>query len=593
MNSETRNCQNCKKDFVIDPDDFDFYAKIKVPPPTWCPQCRVVRRMIWRNDWHLFKKPEALKGESIFSFFPPEAPVKIYDRDYYWSDAWDAMNLGEDIDWSRPFFKQFGEFLGKVPMPAHSTLDLVNCEYCTNASHNKNLYLCAAISHAEDCAYVIWDGASRRCMDSHMTDHCELGYGNVNCTRCYKALFSVNCEDCQNVTLSKDCVGCSNCFGCVGLRSRSYCIFNMPHTKEEYQKKLEEMNLGSWKALRENRDRAFKFWLSVPVKFMQGLQNTNVTGDYIYNSKNAIECYRSKGMEDCKYCMNMLNGPVKNCYDSANWGAVAELMYETLVCGDQNYALKFCWNCYPSNKNLTYCVFCASSSDLFACIGLRKKQYCIFNKQYSKEEYESLLPKLIEHMSSMPYKDTKGRTFGYGEFFPPDLCPYPYNVTAAYEFFPKTEQEIIDEGSMWRKEEDHAYNATLSAGDIPDDIRDVPETIMKEVIACSDAKVCAHECTGAFRIILQELQFLKQLGIPLPRLCPNCRHGERLLLRNAPKFWKRKCTCLGNQTSGIGYRNVAKHFHGGLPCPDEFETSYPPESPVLVYCESCYQAEVA
>ena len=29
MNSETKQCQNCKKDFVIESDDFDFYDKIK------------------------------------------------------------------------------------------------------------------------------------------------------------------------------------------------------------------------------------------------------------------------------------------------------------------------------------------------------------------------------------------------------------------------------------------------------------------------------------------------------------------------------------------------------------------------------------
>lgn len=27
MNSETKQCQNCKKDFTIEPDDFAFYEK--------------------------------------------------------------------------------------------------------------------------------------------------------------------------------------------------------------------------------------------------------------------------------------------------------------------------------------------------------------------------------------------------------------------------------------------------------------------------------------------------------------------------------------------------------------------------------------
>ena len=42
--SETKVCQNCKKDFVIEPDDFAFYEKMKVPAPTFCPDCRMTQR---------------------------------------------------------------------------------------------------------------------------------------------------------------------------------------------------------------------------------------------------------------------------------------------------------------------------------------------------------------------------------------------------------------------------------------------------------------------------------------------------------------------------------------------------------------------
>ncbi|KKT07962.1 MAG: hypothetical protein UV85_C0003G0087 [Candidatus Nomurabacteria bacterium GW2011_GWB1_43_19] len=33
MKQEIKTCQNCKKDFMIEPEDFNFYEKIKVPPP--------------------------------------------------------------------------------------------------------------------------------------------------------------------------------------------------------------------------------------------------------------------------------------------------------------------------------------------------------------------------------------------------------------------------------------------------------------------------------------------------------------------------------------------------------------------------------
>jgi DNA-directed RNA polymerase subunit RPC12/RpoP len=69
MPPETKICQNCKNDFIIEPDDFLFYEKIKVPPPTFCPECRMVRRMIWRNCRSLFKRECGSCGKSIISMY--------------------------------------------------------------------------------------------------------------------------------------------------------------------------------------------------------------------------------------------------------------------------------------------------------------------------------------------------------------------------------------------------------------------------------------------------------------------------------------------------------------------------------------------
>src|SRR3989344_9218633 len=104
MNSETKICQNCKNSFVIEPEDFLFYEKIKVPPPTWCPECRLKRRLIWRNEVIFYRRKCDATGKEIFSMFAPEAPVRAYDRDYWWSDKWDATEYGRDYDFSRPFF---------------------------------------------------------------------------------------------------------------------------------------------------------------------------------------------------------------------------------------------------------------------------------------------------------------------------------------------------------------------------------------------------------------------------------------------------------------------------------------------------------
>src|SRR3989344_194805 len=315
MNQETKNCQNCKKDFTIEPDDFGFYEKIKVPPPTFCPECRLQRRMAWRNEWHMFRKKDARTGEEIFSLFPEESPYKVYDRDFWWRDGWDPREYGRDFDFSKPFFEQFKELLYEVPIPSHSMTNVVNSQYCGNASNIKNCYFARGVAYTEDSAYLIWDQGSKNCLDSHMTNKCELSYGNVNTIGSYKTFFSVDCESCQEMILCKDCVGCNSCFGSVGLRNKSYYIFNQQYTREEYLKKLSLFNLGSYDKFQELKREAYQHWLKYPQKFMRGRQNVQVSGDYIYESKNAKNCFRVREVEDSRFVQNVLNGPVKDCYD--------------------------------------------------------------------------------------------------------------------------------------------------------------------------------------------------------------------------------------------------------------------------------------
>ncbi len=302
MKSGTRNCQNCKQTFVIEPDDFGFYEKMQVPPPTWCSKCRYQRRMSWRNAWHLFKKTDERTKQKIFSIFPDESPVKIYEREYWNSDAWDPMDYGKDYDWSHPFFEQFKKLFHNVPLPAHSMRNLVNCQYCTNIADAKNCYFVRAATFTEDSAYLIWDHASKQCMDSHMTDRCELSYGNLNVARSFKTLFSVDSEDCNEVILSQDCIGCTNCFGCIGLRNKSYYFLNEKYTKEEYTANVKALHLGSEKGLNGAREKAYAFWKTFPHKYIHGRQNVGSTGDYVYESKNAKECFRVRDAEDVKFC---------------------------------------------------------------------------------------------------------------------------------------------------------------------------------------------------------------------------------------------------------------------------------------------------
>src|SRR3989338_7109764 len=119
-------------------------------------------------------------------------------------------------------------------------------------------------------------------------------------------------------------------------------------------------------------------------------------------------------------------------------------------------------------------------------------------------------------------------------------------------------------------------------------------SMLNEVIRCEHDQKCNEQCTQAFRIISSELEFYRQMNLPLPRLCPNCRHFQRIKQRNPLRLWHRKCKCAGEASENKVYQNTADHIHHSKTehCQNEFETTYAPERPEIVYCEACYLREV-
>lgn len=114
-NFEEKTCQNCNRFFAIDASDFDFYNKIKVPPPTFCPDCRLQRRLCFRNERSLYKRQCDLCSKDNVSMFHKNAPFPVYCHDCWWSDKWDPLERGRDYDFSQPFFKQLSNFVKIIP----------------------------------------------------------------------------------------------------------------------------------------------------------------------------------------------------------------------------------------------------------------------------------------------------------------------------------------------------------------------------------------------------------------------------------------------------------------------------------------------
>ena len=580
MDNQIKNCQNCRKDFVIEPEDFQFYDKIEVPTPTWCPECRLIKRLAWRGERSLFKRKCNLCGKDKILLYSPDSPYTVHCRECWWSDKWDAGSYEKDYNFSKPFFEQLKDLFFKVPrMGIIQQGTNVNSEYTNRASDNKDCYLIFASNRNENCSYgtALWN--SKDSSDNYNLRSSELCFECVDCFGCNRLMYSRECNTCSNSAFLLNCKNCTDCFGCVNLRNKNYCIFNEQYTKEEYKNEIEKLSPRTREGVEGTHKKMAEFSVKHIVPWMVENHSTDISGNWLEQCKNVKVGFNCEKVEDGKYLFGITDG--KDLMDLTYWSQFSELIYECSSIGRQCSSVFFSNECWDQLIRAQYCINCHSCQDLFGCVGLRKKQYCILNKQYTKEEYERLVPKIKEQMDAILYKDSLGREYRYGSTFPLDMHGFAYNETIAQELFPMTKDEALKNGYRWADFAAKNYSVTLKAEDVPDSIEKVDEQILKEVIGCAHAGKCNHQCTEAFKVTAGDLKFYKHMGIPIPQLCPNCRHFARLSQRTPIKLWHRKCMC-----------DKKNHFHD-KECPNEFETSYAPDRPEIVYCKQCYNGEVA
>ena len=539
MSSEVRACRSCQQNFMVEAEDFSYYEKIGVQVPRFCPQCREQLRQVHRNERSLYKRPCDLCKKPGISMYSPNKADTVYCNDCWYSDKWNPFDFGREYDPARPFFEQFAELWRAIPKLSLAHARSVNSEYLNMAADNKSCYMVFECSNNEDCTHCYWIQKTKNCVDCSYTHEVEFSYECDDCYESSKLFYSRSCHQCLSSYFLLDCKGCTSCVGCVNLRSKQYCIFNEQLTKEEYEKRLKELRLDTHAGVEGLRKRFDEFISAQPRKYAEVLQIENCTGNYIKNAKNCKQCFHSYDAQDNKYSIHVWRD-AKDCWDCHTSGRGAQLIYNSSNTGI-NASNCFCCQQTWGGSFLEYCFYCHDSMNCFGSACVRKQKYCILNKQYSKEEYEKIRAQIIESLKK------EGR---YGEFFPPDISAFGYNESAAQDDFPLSKEQAQAKGYNW----DDAPRGTYGQ-----------EDPSKNIFACA-------QCRKNYRLIPAELQFYEQFAIPLPQLCPDCRHIRRVEARGPNRLWRRSCMNSG--------------------CKNEFETSYSPDRPELLYCESCYNAEV-
>ena len=533
---KNKQCQQCSKTYKIESEDLEFYKRIEVPEPNFCPECRARRRLSVRNHWNYYERTCDMCKKHIISVYDPERTKNVYCNDCWWGDKWDAKDYAQDFDFNKTLAEQFKELHEEVPklaMMNDNGTKSENCEYSNDFAFGKNVYMVAAAWYDENCMYSFQLNHSKDCIDCLYFFDCELCYDCSSGYKCY------GCEHCHEIHDSNDCIfgydlkNCNDCILCANLRNKQYCIWNKQYSKKEFEIKKKQLNLSDSNNRQKLHDDFMKFLLKIPRKFASFINCESSSGNHLKNCKNAKYCFEFPGINNGKYLVS--GDGATDSYDLYCVGH-CELCYDSLTSDDSYYVLfsNNCWKC----EGIFYSDNCHSSKNLFACANMKKEKNSILNKQYSEEDYKKLKKKIIEHMK---------KTKEWGNFLDPKASLFYYNETAANEFYPLKKEQAVSLGYSWAS----FAKAT-------------------EAKKKKDVHICV-DCDKNFKLIKQELEFYKKRSIPHPEKCMMCRYQNRRKIIGPHKLWHRQCMKPG--------------------CDNNFETTYSPDRKELVYCEKCYNKE--
>jgi hypothetical protein len=546
-------CKESGEEFEVTPEEVELYRELHMPLPTAAPWIRLRRHRALLAGVDLFRRPQP--DESfLISMYDPESPVDVFPQ----KDEWDEkkfrpLEFGRSLDPNQPFFDQWVEFSHAIPRPAISQdTSGERSEWSIYTIDPKDCYYTFGGYGSQHLNYADQTGDSQFCTDAFMCMWCEWMYDSTQCSHCSRVSFSENCENSMDLQFCYSCVGCDHCFGCANLRQKKYCFLNTQLTQKEYEKRLKKIDLKDGHAVEEWRTRIAKeVWNKSlhPDGYNPRSENV-VAGDNVMNSKNVRHAIFVN--EADRVYTNYCGGDNKNCTDISSsvqneWISNAVYTVYSSECRMTN-AVGWC-------QDVEYSELLSSSEHCFGCISLKHKKFCIFNKQYTEEEYWPLVDAIKTAMLA------RGE---YGEFFPYRASTFAYNTSHANLMFPLTQEEATKLGSRWYGFEQERSAPASPIEELPFHLDEVKDDVLTKSFRCPISG-------RAFRIVKPELEFHRTMGLALPRMHPTERRKRRAIQNMPVKFLDRTCSV----------------------CDKPLKTRIPPSLPYPVACEECYAKYVA
>jgi len=542
----TRTCPETGASFELTSRAIERYKSLHVPPSKIAPWARIQRMRASASGFDLFRRT-LLDGASVVTMYVPESPAIVMPtRAWYDARTADAFSAhARVIDPTQPFFSQWKSFSWSVPRPAliaHPNNE--NSEWTNYCFDAKNLYNCYS-QDGKDMVYSQHTWMGSYSADVTANDKSEWCCDCLYCEESSHLSHCDYCVGCMEVHFSLFCLQCSDCFGCANLRSKRFCFMNKQLTEQEYRERLSKIDLKDARVVEEWSARIKKeVWDKAPRKSTSNRNAEDCQGDGLVNCKEVV----GSSVAECERCQDVyFNVGLKDCADftmtyDAEWSSYCQEMRSAY----QNKFSQLCNNCI----DVEYCELLQSCEHCFGCIGFERKKFCVFNKQYTEEEYWPLVDAIKTAMLAREE---------YGEFPPYECFLTAYSTSHANYLYPLDEEEAKKRGARWYNFAEEIQGQASPIEELPYRLDDFTEDLFAKAFRCP--------VTGRpFRIVKPELELHKTLGCALPRVHPIVRGKLRMSRLFQLQFYTATCAR----------------------CQKSVQTRIPPFFPAPVFCETCF-----
>lgn len=458
------------------------------------------------------------------------------------SVAWYPMHETISLEWRFDFMNTYKKFfLNSQKMIVQQWFENENSDFaeCYGA---KNCYLSFGVwQEAENILYSMMSHTNLYSVFNSFSVvwDCSNIYSSRCVTKGYNIFFSSNIHNARDVWFSANLVWCTECILCYDLENKSFCIENKQYEKDVYILMKQKILSNTWMY-----QKLYEDVLEIPI---DNKHSTDVTWCGIIWSRSLFNAYfaqyviewRNIFLWGGKYWWKYFY----DCFDAGN--QEDEHLYAVnYVWETSSHVYCTIWGAHLHNVYYSYhmewCSYC------LWCIGLKNKSFCIFNKQYTKEERHQKVDEIFTKME---------QEWILGDFFPWSMNPFYFNDTAAYlidDSFTKEEVEAkgylrrdevvkvdipewvevvktseLDEYEWWRVggwfitskwSNIRSNNSPRPAGTPLFEGGDEPTEAERRIDPSILKKVIQDDQWNVYKIVKMEYDFLMKYGLPLPRL---------------------------------------------------------------------------